>query len=117
MPALRHLTVFVVSFQMITSTLWLLYHTGVYSPEEAMTHLQNILISLGANIIQADNKYISTTFTSNVLKFVDDVEFRIDVSKNLIHIRSASRLGKSDFGANNKRVDSIRQKWEQLNKI
>jgi uncharacterized protein (DUF1499 family) len=40
--------------------------------------------------------------------FVDDVEFYTDDSAKVIHVRSASRLGKSDLGVNRKRVEDIR---------
>ncbi len=42
--------------------------------------------------------------------FVDDVEFLLDDSKKVIHVRSASRLGKSDLGINRKRIETIRAK-------
>jgi uncharacterized protein (DUF1499 family) len=38
---------------------------------------------------------------------VDDVELRLDADQGLIHIRSASRVGRSDFGVNRKRVKDI----------
>jgi uncharacterized protein (DUF1499 family) len=46
--------------------------------------------------------------TSLVLHFVDDIDAILDVEAGLIHIRSASRIGHSDFGVNRKRVESIR---------
>lgn len=42
------------------------------------------------------------------LAFVDDVEFWADPSAGVIHVRSASRLGREDFGANRERVEAIR---------
>jgi uncharacterized protein (DUF1499 family) len=36
------------------------------------------------------------------------VEFYFDEEKNLIHVRSASRLGKSDLGVNRARIEKIR---------
>jgi uncharacterized protein (DUF1499 family) len=43
-----------------------------------------------------------------IFRFVDDVEFYIDERANLIHFRSASRLGYSDMGVNRKRMETIR---------
>ncbi len=62
-------------------------------------------------IVTDTGTYIHAEFTSAVWRFVDDVEFFFDESSNTIHIRSASRLGKSDFGVNRKRIESIRSLW------
>lgn len=52
--------------------------------------------------------YAHAVFTSLVFRFRDDVELRLDREAGAIHIRSASRIGYSDLGANRKRVESIR---------
>ena len=61
---------------------------------------------MGAVVVSAQDKYIRSEFTSSLIGFVDDVEFYIEASG--IQVRSASRLGHSDFGANRKRIESIR---------
>jgi len=43
-----------------------------------------------------------------VFRFVDDVEFHVDETAKLIHVRSASRVGHSDLGVNRRRVEAIR---------
>jgi len=43
--------------------------------------------------------------------FVDDVEFFFPDTA-VIHMRSASRVGYSDFGANRKRLEKIRQRFQ-----
>ena len=40
--------------------------------------------------------------------YVDDVEFYLDRALGAIHVRSASRLGRSDFGVNRERIEAIR---------
>ena len=40
--------------------------------------------------------------------FVDDGEFLLDKIEQVIHIRSASRLGYSDLGKNRSRMEEIR---------
>jgi len=40
--------------------------------------------------------------------FVDDVEFLLDPAARTIHVRSASRLGRRDFGVNRERIESLR---------
>ncbi len=52
--------------------------------------------------------------TSLVLRFVDDIDAILDVDAGYIHIRSASRIGHSDFGVNRKRIEGFRA---QLRKI
>ena len=40
--------------------------------------------------------------------FVDDVEFTYDDKDGVIQLRSASRLGRGDFGVNRRRIEAIR---------
>lgn len=64
-----------------------------------------------------ENDYIRAEFTSLVLRFVDDVEFYFPETESkemLIHIRSASRVGYSDFGVNQKRIESIRDNFNTI---
>lgn len=63
------------------------------------------LLEMNAYIIKAENNYLAATFTSSLFKFVDDFELRLDNDGNKLHIRSASRLGYSDFGVNKRRVE------------
>ncbi len=54
--------------------------------------------------------YVRMTFRSAVFGFVDDVELEVDEAAKVIHVRSASRVGRLDFGVNRKRVEAIRSK-------
>jgi len=62
----------------------------------------------GARIIQQTPSYVYAEFTSPLMGYVDDVEFALDADRGLVHLRSASRLGYSDLGANRKRIEAIR---------
>ena len=42
------------------------------------------------------------------LGFVDDLEFVADPARNVIDLRSASRLGSEDFGTNRQRIEALR---------
>jgi uncharacterized protein (DUF1499 family) len=64
----------------------------------------------GTTIIEESSGYLYTEFKTKLMGYVDDVEFYFDRSQNVIHVRSASRLGKSDLGVNRKRVEAIRAK-------
>lgn len=61
-----------------------------------------------ARVVTSDEQYIRAEFVSPMFKFVDDVEFLIDESTQTVHLKSASRMGSYDFGANRKRMNLIR---------
>jgi uncharacterized protein (DUF1499 family) len=60
-------------------------------------------------IIQKTDDYIYAQCTTQLLKFTDDVEFSLDKSAKVIHVRSASRVGRKDFNVNRARIESIRK--------
>jgi uncharacterized protein (DUF1499 family) len=62
----------------------------------------------GVTIVDAKPDYIYAQSTTKILKFVDDVEFWVNPAKGVIDVRSASRLGREDFGVNRARVEAIR---------
>ncbi len=47
------------------------------------------------------------------LRFVDDVEFQLRAEQGEIAMRSASRLGYSDLGANRRRLEAVRRALAQ----
>ena len=61
-----------------------------------------------SKIVTASDDYIHAEFTSAFFRFVDDVEFYFDSEAKTIHMRSASRIGYSDFGVNRKRLEDIK---------
>lgn len=78
------------------------------SGAEAIERARSIIAQQpGCRIVQQQTHYLHATFTSRILRFVDDVEFLVDESENLLHFRSASRLGFTDFGANRSRMQNI----------
>lgn len=66
-----------------------------------------------AEIVEDTELYLRVTVASTVLRFIDDVTFFFDDEKALIQMRSASRSGYYDFGANRRRLEGIRQLYEQ----
>ena len=84
------------------------------TPEAAIAKLKDIIQNLErAQIITEANDYLYAEFTSKMMGFVDDVEFYVDTAAQVIHVRSAARLGQSDLGVNRKRVEDIRQELNQ----
>lgn len=63
-------------------------------------------------IVTETEVYIHAEFTSMVLRFIDDVEFLLNKSSKVIHVRSESRQGYYDFEANRKRIEAIRNELE-----
>jgi uncharacterized protein (DUF1499 family) len=88
------------------------------SISEAKQALLLIISSLPRTKIIVDNdRYIHVTFTSRLMRFVDDVEFLFDDTNKQIHVRSASRVGYSDMGVNRKRVENLRKLLNERLKI
>jgi uncharacterized protein (DUF1499 family) len=56
--------------------------------------------------LDSEGYYLHAEYESDWLKFVDDVE--VIIQDNSIQFRSASRIGRSDFGVNNKRFEKIK---------
>lgn len=86
--------------------------------EVKKTLLNVLLNSVRATVTETEGNYIRAEFVSLIFRFVDDVEFLIlekGPNEVLIHVRSASRLGYSDFGVNRKRVEKIRSRFSELN--
>lgn len=67
-------------------------------------------------VITNDDEYLHITCTSLLMRYVDDLEFQIDPTAGVIHVRSASRVGYSDLGVNRQRVEAVRRAWNALNK-
>lgn len=59
------------------------------------------------SLIRDEPEYLYAQCSTAVLKFTDDVEFWLDNPAGLIHFRSASRLGRKDFGVNRARIETI----------
>jgi uncharacterized protein (DUF1499 family) len=86
------------------------------TPTEAMTNLKTVIQNMErTNIITESDNYLYAEFKSKLMGFVDDVEFLMDESAKVIHVRSASRLGESDLGVNRQRIETIRAKLNELN--
>lgn len=79
-------------------------------PQKAMERLEKAILSVPrAEIEIKEPGYIKAVFTSAVFRFKDDLECLLDKDNSIINIRSASRLGYSDFGVNRARVEEIRK--------
>ena len=79
----------------------------------AFTRLAGIVAAMpGATVISSQPGYLYAEFQTPLLKFVDDVEFLLDLPASAIQMRAAARLGSKDFGANRKRLEAIRARFD-----
>jgi len=69
-----------------------------------------------ATVVRQDGGYLYAEFRTKLMRFVDDVEFFFDAKSGVIHVRSASRLGRRDFGVNRARVEALRKRIEARSK-
>jgi uncharacterized protein (DUF1499 family) len=82
--------------------------------DQALADLKAVLSSFPrTKIVTATGSYLHAEFTSALFRYVDDVEFVVDEPAKTIHFRSASRAGRSDFGVNRQRMESIRKAFEE----
>lgn len=61
-----------------------------------------------SQVVREEPAYLYAECASRLLGFVDDLELLYDEKRGLFHVRSASRLGRRDFGVNRKRVEALR---------
>ncbi|GAC1651849.1 MAG: DUF1499 domain-containing protein [Gemmatimonadaceae bacterium] len=69
-----------------------------------------ILAEPRARLVDEQANYWRATFTSLLFRFVDDSEFIFDDAAQVVRIRSSSRIGRYDFGANRRRLARIAQR-------
>ncbi len=79
------------------------------TPPEAMARLRSVVVAMpGATAVTQRDDYLHVQFRSRWLGFVDDAEFWADPAAGVIQLRSASRIGRNDLGANRARIERIR---------
>lgn len=86
-----------------------------YSGDTAVAQAR--LVSLiqempGVTIQTNEPGYLHVVFATRFMGFLDDAEFYFDETAGEIQIRSAARLGQSDMGVNQERMERIRAAFE-----
>lgn len=56
-----------------------------------------------------DGDFVQAVTTTPLMRYRDDVMLRFDSEDGVIQVRSSSRLGISDMGANRERVERLRE--------
>lgn len=75
-----------------------------------MARLRQLLQAMpGVKIVQDNGDgYLYAQCTTPLMKFVDDLELWFDPVNQVVQVRSASRVGRKDFGVNRQRVEALR---------
>lgn len=82
-------------------------------PAEVLPRLRQVIEAMPrTKVTEMTATTLHAEFTSLIFRFVDDVDLLLDAKAKVVQIRSASRVGYSDLGANRKRVEAIRQAFE-----
>ncbi|UPQ88435.1 DUF1499 domain-containing protein [Vibrio sinaloensis] len=77
------------------------------TPQANIESIEQVALQLpGAKTAVKQDDYLRIECTSKIMRFVDDLELRIEGDTLLV--RSESRVGYSDFGVNRKRADQLR---------
>lgn len=66
-----------------------------------------LLAEARTRIVLEEPGYLRAEARSRIFRFVDDVEMVIDADERVIRFRSASRIGRRDFGVNRARMRRI----------
>ena len=79
----------------------------------ALTQLKAVLADQKrTRLVAEEGDYLHAECRSLIFGFVDDLEFYLDRPGRKIHVRSASRIGTYDWGVNRRRVESVRQAFD-----
>jgi uncharacterized protein (DUF1499 family) len=89
------------------------YHVDRDKAKETLLKVLSVVPR--TEVVEQTDNYIHALSKSRIFKFTDDVEFYFPTSENVIHIRSASRVGESDLGVNRRRMEQIRLAMQDLN--
>ncbi|MDP2901603.1 MAG: DUF1499 domain-containing protein [Methylovulum sp.] len=83
-------------------------------PEQAWAALKEAITKQSRMVITHEtHDTLHAEATSLVMRFVDDINAVLDAKAQLIHIRSASRVGHSDFGVNRRRIEALRTQLQK----
>jgi uncharacterized protein (DUF1499 family) len=85
-------------------------------PAQAMARLKTAVLSEdNATITKQQPTTLYAEVRSQIFGFVDDVKFVLLPEQNTIQVRSSARTGYSDFGVNRRRLERIREVFNESN--
>ena len=77
----------------------------------AWAALRGAVGELGGTVESDSGSLMHAVFKTPVLRFPDDLHARSDAEAKVIQVRSSSRVGRSDLGANRRRVERLREAY------
>ena len=84
----------------------------VSSIEQPFKQIKEIIEnSPRSEIVELDGDYLHAEVTSKWMKYIDDLEISFVPESSKLQVRSESRVGESDLGVNQKRVDLLKSKF------
>ena len=89
------------------------YHTNLATARETL--LKVLTVVPRTEVVEQSENYIRAQSKSRIFKFIDDLEFYFPSDEQVIHVRSAARVGESDLGVNRRRLEQIRLAMDELN--
>lgn len=81
-------------------------------PGSIQTLAQVLAATPGVTVVEQKPDYLRAEAETRWMKFTDDLEFWFDPARKVIELRSASRLGRKDFGVNRARIEAIRAAYQ-----
>jgi|LLEJ01.1.fsa_nt_gi uncharacterized protein (DUF1499 family) len=86
------------------------------SIDDAKKNVKRVFAQLPNNSVEVENdNYMHVIFTTETMRFHDDVELFFDLENQTIHYRSQSRVGYSDRGLNKTRYEQFSELYNDLN--
>lgn len=83
--------------------------------EASLAALARVLQAMdGVSIVEQNDSYVRAEAQTRWLKFTDDLEFWFNPERQVIELRSGSRLGQMDFAANRNRIEALRSAYLAL---
>lgn len=80
------------------------------SPEGLERVLRAIEEFPRCEVVEREARYAHAVCRTRIFRFKDDLEVELDPEEDVVHIRSASRVGYGDMGVNRARVEQLRAK-------
>lgn len=82
-------------------------------PAFALARLARVVEAMpGGRVKRRGELWLHAEFRTRWLRFVDDADLVVDPEAGVVRFRSASRLGRRDFGVNRRRMEELRRRFE-----
>lgn len=81
--------------------------------DDALGHARDAAEAMPrTTLVHQDEGWVHLVAVTPLVRFRDDLELQVDPEARVVHVRSASRVGRSDLGVNRRRVERLRQRMQ-----